>query len=182
MARKFREYAKCNNLYRSLKEKIEEHPAAANLVGGRCLSFFQAYTYHKENSQLWMTPYSSDADQKDGKVHVLIKHSDVKTIIEEARKAGMARGYFNLRGWINGGYDETHPDIWPPEPKLGSLEELAEILSIKDPFISVLHDNYQDMYNRVSSFPKYVMKNPDGNLRAGGTWHGGELQKRRRVR
>jgi len=173
LAKLYRHYAKENGLFKSLRQKIEEVPSVKNLIGGRCISFFQSHTYHKENFYLGLQPVPPDADEKDGKVQVQISHKDVANIIAEAKQAGMKQGYFNLRGWLDGGYDETHPDVWPPEPALGSIDEFKKVTTENDPFLTILHDNYQDMYARVPSFPKWVMRTPDGRPKAGGTWHGG---------
>ncbi len=173
LAKKFRGWAKDNGLFKSLREKIEEVPSVANLIGGRCVAFFQAYTEHKENCLLGMRPIPPEVEKRDGQTQVLISHRDAAEIIREAKELGMKRGYFNLRGWLDGGYDETHPDVWPAEPALGSEEELAAILAEQDPFVALLHDNYQDTYPRRPDFPDGVMRGQDGRLKPGGTWHGG---------
>lgn len=173
MAKRFRSFAQAHGLHRTLREKAAETPAVASLIGGRCLSFFQAYTRHPEVARLWMRESNAEDVAKAGQIEVIIPHRDVKTVIAEAKALGMKRGYFNLRGWLKGGYDEMHPDVFPPEPALGSEDELREIMAEQDPFVALLHDNYQDIYPQAPSFPKYVQRTPDGRLKPGGTWHGG---------
>jgi len=173
IAKKFRSYAKRNGLFKSLQEKMRQTPSVGNLIGGRCISFFQAYTHHAENSRLFMGPVSPESTAKDGKLQILISHKDAGIIINEAKKAGMKKGYFNLRGWLNGGYDEKHPDVWPPEPALGSIDDLRKLTQQESTYVTLLHDNYQDIYTQSPSFPKGVMRTPDGRLKPGGTWHGG---------
>lgn len=173
LAKRFRAYARENDLHTTLREKIEARPSVGNLIGGRCVSFFQAFTRHTRNAIMDMRPTTSDAESTDGRVEVLIPHRDVATIMDEARQAGMKRGYFNLRGWLKGGYDETHPDVWPPEPALGTLDEFKAVTGRSGRFFTALHDNYQDIYPQAPSFPQWVMRNPDSTFRAGGTWHGG---------
>jgi hypothetical protein len=173
LARRFRAYAQEHGIYRSLREKIEERPVVGNLIGGRCISFFQGYTAHSLNSYLGMVSPTEEQIREDGKVKVIMSHNDVATIIDEAKQAGMRKGYFNVRGWLKGGYDEMHPDVWPPEPALGSIDAFKRVTTQDDPFVTILHDNYEDMYPRAPSFPKYVMRTPDGRPKPGGTWHGG---------
>lgn len=173
MAKRFRSYAQQNGLFTSLRDKANEVPAVDNLIGGRCVSFFQAHSVHPEVHTYAMRPIPREVAAKEGQVEIIIPHRDVATIIAEAKAAGMQRGYFNLRGWLNGGYDETHPDVWPPEPALGSLDEFKAATSESGSFFTALHDNYQDMYTQSASFPRYVQRTPDGRLKAGGTWHGG---------
>ncbi|MBD3238941.1 MAG: hypothetical protein GF331_00040 [Chitinivibrionales bacterium] len=103
-----------------------------------------------------------------------ISHADAAEIVRLARHWGMQRGLFNLRGTFKGGYDESHPDIWPPEPKLGSLDQLERVTKLPSPFVTALHDNYQDIYPRSGSFPHGVVQTADGHLMHGGHWHGGQ--------
>jgi len=173
MAKRFRRYAMDHGLFKSLREKIAEVPAVGNLIGGRCVQFFQSRTVHAENSYLWMGVPSKQDVSDDGKVKTLIPHAEAAAIMEAAQAAGMKRGYFNLRGWLRGGYDEYHPDVWPPEKSLGSVEQFSTLLKRSDPFVSIIHDNYQDMYSRAPSFPDGVQRTSDGRLKAGGTWDGG---------
>ncbi len=174
MSKIFREYAKEIGIFKSLEEKAKEVPAVNNLLGGRIVSFFQCSTIHEDFyiNQMLKTP--EGVKENHGKVDVRVSHADVATVIKEAKEAGMKKGVFNLRGTFNGGYDESHPDIWPPEPALGTVDELKEIISDnQDPFTVVLHDNYQDVYQFVPSFPNGVIEDERGNLMPGGPWHGG---------
>lgn len=172
-AKAFRAFAKEAGLFCTLREKAEEIPAVRSLIGGRCISFFLAHKIHADHPRLWMRSPDPKAHAEDGQLKVLIPFRDVATVIAEAKQAGMKRGYFNLRGWLQGGYDETHPDTWPHEPGLGTWEELQRIMGERDPFVAMLHDNYQDIYLRSPSFPQYVQRTNDGHLKVGGTWHGG---------
>jgi hypothetical protein len=105
---------------------------------------------------------------------VRITHDDARDIIALAKEWGMQRGLFNIRGTFRGGYDEYHPDIWPPESALGSLDQLKRITQQPSPFITALHDNYQDIYPRCTSFPEGVVQDRNGHLMQGGHWHGGQ--------
>jgi hypothetical protein len=174
IAKRFRRYAKDNGLFRSLEEKIAENPRVGWLKGGRIVSCFMAYTnlYHHPLEPIH--PYPVDKSIPEGKVVVQTSHADVARIIADARDLGMTRGVFNLRGWMHGGYDWSHPHVWPPEPALGSLDELKANMNPDGEFITVLHDNYQDSYARTEGFPEGVMQTREGELLFGGYWHGGQ--------
>ena len=86
----------------------------------------------------------------------------------------MKKGIFCLRGTFAGGYDDKHPDIWPPEPALGTLAELESIMAQPDPYMAVLHDNYQDIYPHAPSFPQGIIQTRKGEMLRGGPWHGGQ--------
>jgi hypothetical protein len=84
----------------------------------------------------------------------------------------------SLRGnyyYYAGGYDERHPDIWPPEPALGSVDELKALFEHGDElYLTCLHDNYQDIYTQSPSFPDGISMTSDQRLLHGGFWHGGQ--------
>ena len=82
-----------------------------------------------------------------------------------------------LNGWINGGYENRHPDILPAAPQIGCNDGLAacsrRVKALG--WLFGLHDNYQDMYRDAPSWDEgYIIKNPDGSLRKGGVWAGGQ--------
>jgi len=172
-AKIFRKYMLDNRLFRTLREKIEQTPKLACLLGGRTVSFFQCSTSHARGAQDFMRPVSDDARARDGELDVRVTHADAAAAMRLARKWGMKKGVFNLRGTFHGGYDENHPDIWPPEPALGTLDELKANIAADGDYLVVLHDNYQDMYPRVPSFPQGVVETSSGHLMWGGYWHGG---------
>jgi hypothetical protein len=173
IAKAYRQWAIGHGLHRSLKEKIEATPALSSLIGGRVLSMSQSRTHHPEVYEDFCKPIPEDVRPYLNKVRVSFTHKQSATVVREARELGMARGLVNVRGWIRGGYDESHPDIWPPEPALGSIEELRNLLDVK-PLIGCLHDNYQDIYEQNPSFPKGVIRLPDGQAAFGGLWAGGQ--------
>jgi len=176
MAKVYRQYAKDHGMFRSLKEKIAESPAVGALHGGRIVSFFQSYMDCKYDpvELLHPWPHMERSDYGTGKLRVELSHADVSTIIRDAKALGMKKGIFNLRGTFHGGYDYAHPDIWPPEPALGTLDELKTIMAEQDGFVSLLHDNYQDFYPHVPSFPHGVLQTSTGQWMPGGFWHGGQ--------
>jgi hypothetical protein len=175
VAKTYRKYLKDKGRFKSLKEKMAQKPALKNMLGGRTLSYFQAWPYTKADQldEFYFTPeQSKHRNTKD--VVVDFTHKDVIKSVKYAQKKGFKNGLVILRGWINGGYDASHPDIWPPESKLGSIEELKEVMALPAPIIPALHDNYQDMYPDYPSFPKGINQNPDGEYMAGGFWAGGQ--------
>jgi hypothetical protein len=92
------------------------------------------------------------------------------------RDLGIDRAMLVLNGWINGGYDNRHPDILPAAPAIGGNEGLAacsrRVKALG--WLFGLHDNYQDMYRDAPSWNEdYIIKQRDGSLRKGGVWAGG---------
>jgi hypothetical protein len=173
LARAFRAEAIAAGWHRPLRDKLAATPALGNLLGGRMLAFMQAQSNRAERYEDRLQPVPpglSDA----GQPQVFVSHAQAAQAIVEAQQWGMTRGIVNLRGWISGGYDETHPDVWPPEPALGSLDELRRLVALPDPLLTTLHDNYQDIYRQSPSWPRGINRGPTGSLMAGGLWAGGQ--------
>jgi hypothetical protein len=172
LAKTYRAYAMERGLFRSLAEKIDATPALANLRGGRMLSFMMADSSTPGRYEERLQPVPAGLHGKQ--LRVGTTYADIARIIGEAKAAGMARGIVNLRGWIAGGYDESHPDVWPPEPALGTEGELRALLASPDPLLTVLHDNYQDIYEQSASYPQGIIQTQNGNGLIGGFWAGGQ--------
>ncbi len=116
LAKTYRSYALEHGLHRSLTEKIAATPALKNLLGGPLLSFMQAHTLKPERFEDRLQPLPLEERLDHEQPHVMLSYKQVRQIIEEARELGVERALVVIRGWIQGGYDETHPDIWPPDP------------------------------------------------------------------
>ncbi len=171
MAKIMRRYLEDLGVLRYLPEKIEATPGLKNLLGGRIVSAMQAWTEHRANAESFLQP----AELEEDRLHVQVTHREMAEAMRLAKDWGMERGVFTLRGAYAGGYDERHPDIWPPEPALGSLEELKGLFQHEnDNYLTVLHDNYQDIYPQSPSFPEGVIQTSEGELLRGGFWHGGQ--------
>lgn len=175
LAKVFRKWCMNNGLFKSLEQKIDENPNLRHYIGGRLISFHQAHpptTQHHADT-LWMP--QKQAQQRVGKeINIRFTHANVLRHLEKAKALGFTRGPVILRGWINRGYDASHPDIWPPEPSLGTLDELKQVMSLSQPIVSGLHDNYQDMYDTIQSFPEGINIMRDGQLMPAGFWAGGQ--------
>jgi hypothetical protein len=175
VAKTYRKYLIDNGKFKSLKEKVEQNPKLKNMQGGRTLSYFQAWPAIDENQgdKYYFTDQQLKKWNTKGTV-VDFTHNDVVKSVKYAQSKGFKNGLVILRGWINGGYDASHPDIWPPEPALGSLDALKELLNLPEPIVTGLHDNYQDMYEGYPSFPKGINLNKNGDFMNGGFWAGGQ--------
>jgi hypothetical protein len=173
LAKTFRAYAKRTGLFQSLEEKIANNTKIGNLLGGRIVSFYQSKTIHRALYEEMLWPLPANIDAMDGKVEVRIPHAHVAEVIRDMKELGMERGLFALRGTFKGGYDDSHPDIWPPEPALGTVGELKAIMAQPEPYMVSLHDNYQDVYPHTKDFPKGIVVTRKGELLGGGPWDGG---------
>ena len=176
IAKTFRKWMIDNGRFVSLNEKIYANKHLKCLLGGR--AFWINLAFPSDNFRGSDELYASGdgfANEKIvNKIKVLFTYKELEKVIIRLKNLGLKKGLIKIGGWINGGYDYSHPDIWPPEPALGEVSELKDILSGEGAVLTCLHDNNQDMYAHTSSFPRGVNHNSDGSLLTGGIWAGGQ--------
>ena len=176
IAKTFREWVISKGEFVSLNEKINANKYLNCLRGGR--AFWINLAFPSDNFRHSEDLYASDNKSSHGKevnnVKLYFTYRQLKEQIEKLKSLGLKKGLIKIGGWINGDYDYSHPDVWPPEPVLGDISELKELLSGNGPVLTCLHDNNQDMYEHTSSFPEGVNHNADGSLLTGGIWAGGQ--------
>jgi len=175
LAKTYRRWVIDNGAFVSLEEKMEKNPQLDSFLGGRAFWISLAFPRVKEKTadDLLMTE-EQKLQRGPDKVNVLFTYRELSHMIDRLKKLGLKKGFIKIAGWINGGYDNSHQDIWPPEPALGDISELKSLLAMKGSIVSGLHDNNQDMYAHTPSFPKGVNHNADGTLLTGGVWAGGQ--------
>jgi hypothetical protein len=68
--------------------------------------------------------------------------------VKNAVRYGLTDSQFIVHNWQRWGYDNRLPDIFPPNPRLGTLEEMQETLKLCDQngIQYGIHDNYIDFY------------------------------------
>jgi hypothetical protein len=176
LAKIFRKWVMDNGKFVSLNEKIKSNKNLSSFLGGRAfwinLAFPAESVSHGED--LYLPDIPSHEKAPDNKVKILFTYKELKEMISKLKKLGLSKGIIKIGGWINGGYDYSHPDVWPPEPSLGEIRELKEILAEGGSVLTGLHDNNQDIYEQSPSFPEGVDHNADGSLLTGGIWAGGQ--------
>ncbi|NLG14972.1 MAG: hypothetical protein GX561_12325 [Lentisphaerae bacterium] len=72
----------------------------------------------------------------------------LNTWMQEAAKYGLANAVLAIHNWQHWGYDYRLPEIWPPNERVGTIEQLQALGETCDkPGIRWgLHDNYTDFY------------------------------------
>jgi hypothetical protein len=174
LAKCYREWAKSQGLHTTLEDKAKTNPAISAITQGRLISVRQANCWpSKSNQEDRLEPQPVDHGGKSG-VDVRFTHEQVRQLRQEMPAAGIDTALLILRGWMNGGYDYPHPDVWPPEPELGSLDEFRLICASSPEFPVALHDNYQDIYRHSKSWPHGVIHGRNGKPMAGGFWEPGQ--------
>ena len=74
--------------------------------------------------------------------------------MKQAFAYGLKDSLLLIHNWQRWGYDYRLPDVWPPNPQFGALEEMQEISKVcaaaDVPW--GLHDNYIDFYPDAAGF------------------------------
>ncbi len=175
IAKTYRKYLKDKGQFVSLQEKINKNPSLKNMLGGRTLTYFQAWPpLNKHQAQEYLFTPEQIKNKHTGNTKVDFTHQDVMKSLQFAKKQGFSNGLVMLRGWIKDGYDASHPDIWPPEPLLGSIDDMRKLMATGENLTFGLHDNYQDMYQGQPSFPTGINIRYNGDYMTGGFWAGGQ--------
>jgi len=170
IAQAYRPVARQRGYLKTLAEKVKENPNVARFFGAADFKPF-AFTRYAPNTR-W-----NQTDQE--RLSIRFTFQECADLAEHfAKDLGIDRALLVLNGWVNGGYDNRHPDVLPPAPEIGGaagLEECSRRLHAMGPgWVFGLHDNYQDFYKNAASWNEdYIMKNADGSLHQGGVWAGG---------
>ncbi len=170
IAKAYRPVARRRGFLKTLAEKARENPGVTRFLGAADIKPF-AFVRNVPNTR-W--------NKSDKEVlRISYTFEECADLAEHfAKDLGMDRALLVLNGWINGGYDNRHPDVLPAAPEIGGDEGLIEcsrrLRALGPGWVFGLHDNYQDFYKDARSWDEsYIMKNPDGSLHAGGVWAGG---------
>lgn len=176
LAKVYRKWIEDLDWFVPLEEKIAGNPDLKSFLGGRAFWITFAHPTRKERfAEDFLLPDDlMEEERQQGPLRVHYTYEEMEAQIERLKELGLKKGFLKLAGWINGGYDDSHQDVWPPEPALGNVSELKELLASEPPLLAGLHDNNQDMYAHTPSFPRGVNRNADGTLLTGGAWAGGQ--------
>lgn len=174
LAKAFRQFAIDAGIHRPLREKLESCPNLSRLIGGRELNCYLGSTTTPDRLEDQLRPVPEDLRRAGGVTDVKLTCAEVARIAGEAQALGMEKGIAMLRGWISGGYDQSHPDVWPPEPAFGGMEDYLRVTARRGAVLGAVHDNYGDMYPHTPSFPRGTLRGPDGLPKPGGYWEGGQ--------
>jgi hypothetical protein len=170
IAKAYRHVARQRGYLKTLPEKMKENPGVARFFGAADFKPF-AFVRSVPNTRYNRT------DQE--RLNISFTFEECADLAEHfAKDLGIDRALLVLNGWINGGYDNRHPDVLPAAPEIGGDQGLIECLrrvrALGSGWVFGLHDNYQDFYRNAPSWNEdYIMKNPDGSLHQGGEWAGG---------
>ena len=167
----YRKFQLENGNCRTLREKAAERPVLKEY----------AETIECRIRLAWKPAPSTIDDQIIGvnepEVHAELTLRDVDDIISEFHRQGIDKVNFCLVGWNASGHDGRFPDLFPVEPKCGTLEELKALVAHARSmeYLITAHTNLIEGYSIAGRFDhNYVLKKPDGSDHRGGNWSGGK--------
>lgn len=165
----YRRYAKEKGTFRTLREKAAEKKRLLALIGCPVIHTGALYSV-KEG-----TAYYNEKDPSEN--YKLQTFAEIAKGLERLHDMGLKKAYLHLDGWGKAGYDQQHPDVFPPcaeaggEEGMRSLCETCEKLGV----LFAIHDQYRDYYTDAETFDeKNAILNRDGKRGGECTWYGGE--------
>ena len=118
IAQAYRPVARRRGYLKTLAEKVRENPGVARFFGAADFKPF-AFTRNVPNTR-W-----NQSDQE--RLVIRFTFQECADLAEHfAKDLGIDRALLVLNGWVNGGYDNRHPDVLPAAPEIGGDAGLIE--------------------------------------------------------
>lgn len=155
LAKAYRKHAEGQGQAMTLRNKVAERPAVDSLIGGPHMHIWFMSTFDHFNSQ--------------SRVHFMRFSEGLERYRKLCSLAGIGKkGLAHIDGWGRDGYDFNHPEVMPPDIRLGSWDGLRKLRDgIRKLGHSVLlHDNYVDYYKHTDAY-----KNDEGVMSSDGIKH-----------
>ena len=94
------------------------------------------------------------------------RYSETAQALERAFRYGLTDSVVVLHNWQHWGYDYRLPDIFPPNPELGTFDDFRGLVEAcrRHGVLFAPHDNYSDLYPQAQgfSYEKLVSFNAQG--------------------
>jgi hypothetical protein len=82
------------------------------------------------------------------------RYADIADHMRQMIRYGLTDCFLTVHAWQRWGYDYRLPDIWPPNPSLGTVQDMRAIGEVCTPADIPwgLHDNYIDFYPDAAGY------------------------------
>ncbi|OGV56117.1 MAG: hypothetical protein A2X49_14515 [Lentisphaerae bacterium GWF2_52_8] len=155
LAKAYRRHAEEQGQAITLREKAAERPTVDSLIGGPHMHMWFMSTFSLFNHQ--------------SRVNYMRFSEGLRRYRKLCSLAGIGKkGLAHIDGWGRDGYDYNHPEVLPPDMRLGSWDGLRKlrdgIRKLGHTFL--LHDNYVDYYKHTDAY-----KNDEGVMNMDGIKH-----------
>ncbi|MBQ8513290.1 MAG: hypothetical protein IJ497_11795 [Clostridia bacterium] len=167
-AHSYRDYlAERGEIY-TLAEKCVKNPAVERLIGVPIIHEGIATHISPESDY-----YNRDDPAKNDYYTSFAARAEQ---LRALREKGLDEAYIHLDGWGNHGYDNLHPDPFPPHEGAGGAEGMKQLSDTARElgYIFGIHDQYRDYYYDAPSFDmNNAIENIDGSHPFCSVWYGG---------
>lgn len=168
-AHEYRSYVQQRGKLVTLKEKFVRNPKAEKLLG--CPVIHDGIA--KKVSPVSVFYNAEQPEMNESHVPFSVRAEQLK----ELHKKGLQKAYTHFDGWGKHGYDNLHPDPFPPHEAAGGAEGMRYLAETTKNlgYIFGIHDQYRDFYYDAPSFTlENAVMNADGSHPFCSIWHGGE--------
>ena len=168
MARHYRNYLEKRGNFVTLEEKIRRNPTIERLIGAPVVHSSIAVHIHPESD--YYTP--GEPEKNDYYASFESRARQLETL----RESGWENIYLHLDGWGKHGYDNLHPDPFPPHEAAGGAEGMAELSRVCRSlgYTFGIHDQYRDYYYDAPGYSAdKAVQNLDGSNPFCSIWYGG---------
>ncbi len=152
----------------TLREKAARNPNINRLIGTPIIHEGIAVHIHELSYY-----YNKDDPSKND---YFTPFSEIGRYLRSLQERGVKKAYLHLDGWGNHGYDNLHPDVFPPHAEAGGAEGMRELSqTCRDlGYIFGIHDQYRDYYYDGASFsPDNGVIDYGGGRNYCTVWYGG---------
>lgn len=167
-AKLYRTYLAARGRLVTLKEKIARNPRVASLIGTPIIH--TGIAVHISPESHYYLP--DDPAHNDN----FIPFSQRAEELRRLRENGCEKAYLHLDGWGNHGYDNLHPDPFPPHEGAGGADGMRELgrTCTELGYLFGIHDQYRDYYYDAPTFSlDNAIQNLDGSHPFCSIWYGG---------
>lgn len=168
MAKLYRKYLKEHGQLVTLKQKIEKNPGVKKIIGVPIVHTGIAVHIHEKSHY-----YTPGKPEKNDYFNTF---DSVAKRLEALKAKGVKKAYLHLDGWGNHGYDNLHPDPFPPHEAAGGAKGMKELQKTckKLGYTFGIHDQYRDYYYDAPTFTfDTALQNADGSHPYCDYWYGG---------
>ncbi len=167
-AHSFRAYLEERGEVYTLREKIARHPAVEGLLGTPVIH---------TNIAIHISPESDfyrpdDPAHNDSHVPFDVRAAQLRAL----KQKGLEKAYIHLDGWGKHGYDNLHPDPFPPHEDAGGAAGMKRLADTARElgYIFGIHDQYRDYYYDAPTFDiDNAIQHIDGSHPLCSVWNGG---------
>lgn len=169
IAKEYRNYVKLQGKLVTLRQKMEKNPNVAKLVGTPVIHTAIAI-YIKPGTHYY------DPDRPEHNEHYVSFYKRAEQL-RKLKEMGVEKAYLHLDGWGKRGYDNLHPDVFPPYEKAGGAEGMKYLANTckELDYVFGIHDQYHDYYYDAESFDiENAITDTFGEREYVNYWYGGE--------